>query len=555
MAVCLVGLSLGLTTCNPPLEGSLACPGGAQDCEPTSSDGSVRPKQPPAGPERIERAGPGSRTPFDPSADGSSGVKLDPGGNVVLDPGHFMGHNTPIIWVANSAEGTISKVDSRNMKEVARYVTFPGGGADPSRTSVSLDGDVVVANRARPDGHKASAVKIAGSKAACVDRNRNGRIDTFEGEGPVPPQFQWAAGQRESPDECVLWLTDLSEGATSTLPRAAGFDATVGDNGMLSAKVYIGLYNKRQLVRLNARTGAIEKRIDVSPVHPYGLVIDRDGNVWIVDIGGPMAKVDVRNGDRVTTLTGDKETPCPYGIAADPKGFIYTAGRNCIARLNPMTLTWERLNVPNASSLRGVAVDQNYGVWAADTNRGMVHVDASAATMVYKNLISVGGGNVGAAIDFDGFPWVISQGQSRAFKIHPGTYQVQSVAVGNGPYTYSDMTGFQLRNAAAPTGLFRQTFSGCGGNTQWVTLDFKVTAPSGTQVVVRVRAAQTRADLAAAPWTHLASIPPDMPSLPLPLRISGPQEYLQVEFALRSSDSQLTPILSSVSAGYNCPLG
>ena len=68
------------------------------------------------------------------------------------------------------------------MKQVAAYVTYPGGYADPSRTTVGLGGDAVVANRASNDGNKASATKIAGDKTTCVDRNGNGKIDTYESD-------------------------------------------------------------------------------------------------------------------------------------------------------------------------------------------------------------------------------------------------------------------------------------------------------------------------------------------------------------------------------------
>lgn len=534
-------------SCNPELEGGGGnCPPG-ESC-PGKDPG---PGPSPTTPDKFEKVGPGTGSPFNPGADGSTGIKLDDKGNVVLDPGNLMGSMTPIIWVANSGEGTISKVDTRSLKEVARYYTFPGGGADPSRTSVSLGGDVVVANRARPDGHKASAVKIAGDKSGCVDRNKNGKIDTFEGAGQVPAAFQWADGQKESPDECVLWLTNLSNGSSSTLPRAVGFDAEISGEGMAGSMVYVGLHATKELVRLDAGTGAVLKRIPLG-IAPYGLVLDKGGNVWLLDTAGALARVEVRNGDRLTVWNGAKGPPCRYGITADSNGLIYTAGGSCISRFRPQTETWESLAVPGASSLRGVAVDQNFGVWSAETSKGMVHVDGKGAAMVYKSLVQVTGSNVGAAIDADGKPWVISQGQSMAHKIDPATYKAQPVNVGQGPYTYSDMTGFQLRNAGAPFGLYRRTFLGCGADTRWLTLNWQALVPQGAQVVVRYRIAASVADLAAAPWTQLASLPPDMPALPL--AITGKGAVLQVEFAMRAADAKITPVLSSVDAGYRCDI-
>ncbi|HNN54483.1 MAG TPA: hypothetical protein PKO07_25860, partial [Pseudomonadota bacterium] len=160
-------------------------------------------------------AGGTSGTPLDPKSTGSTGVTTDPGGAIAIDLSGFKNAGAPYIWIANSSEGTESKVDVNTNLEVGRYCTYRGCNGDPSRSTVSLQGDVVVANRAAYYGinapARASAVKIAGDKSRCVDRNGNGKIDTFEGAGKIPAQFIWQATQQDSPDECVLWLTDLSK--------------------------------------------------------------------------------------------------------------------------------------------------------------------------------------------------------------------------------------------------------------------------------------------------------------------------------------------------------
>ncbi|MCS6913843.1 MAG: hypothetical protein RMK29_01670 [Myxococcales bacterium] len=533
------------TACNHSLIEPGQCTPGSRGCDPGGED----PRGGPNGPDRIDRVGPGQPSGFDPKGEGSSGVKLDDKGNVVLDPGNFA-TMTPIIWVANSGEGTISKVDTRTMKEVARYVTAPGGGADPSRTTVSLTGDVVVANRALLSrSNKASATKIAGDRSGCIDRNGNGRIDTSEGSGPGAA-IPWPAGQMHSPDECVLWYTELGAGS---VPRAAGFDAGVGE---LETHVYIGLWATREVVRLRGKDGAIVKRINVAPAQPYGLVLDLDGAVWVQGTG-TLVKIDVKAGDQVKVLGS---IPCPYGIAADSRGFIYTAGATCVSRYNPATGRWDQVDVPGATFLRGLALDQKHQVWVADTQVGMFHIDAMGANMVVKRSIPIGqadgsGNNVGAAIDFDGNPWVISYSESKAYKINPANYTTQAVEVGTTPYTYSDMTGFQLRNAGAPAGFFRRTFEGCGPHTRWFDLDWQIMAPPGTEVTVRVRFAKSPAELMNAMWVQVARVPPDQG----PVRLQVPQgaspDYMQVEISMKSADPKLTPILSSLSASYSCNLG
>jgi cysteine-rich repeat protein len=480
------------------------------------------------------KPGPAGGTGFDPGAEGSSGVKVDPNGNIIIDPDTAITKKTQnIIWIANSAEGTVSKIDTKTTKEVGRYCSAPGCKADPSRTTVGLSGDVVVANRGG-----GSAARIAGDITGCVDRNGNGVIDTNTGVGPVPAQFIWQAGQAESPDECVLWWTDLGAGS---LPRAAGFDAEIGDKGELSVNVYIGLHATGQLLRIDGATGNILTKIPV-PGNPYGLVIDKDGAVWIQSTSH-LVRVDVKNGDVVKS---DYPVNCMYGIAADPLGRIYTSGYSdqCLRRFDPATGENQILKLPvNAG---GVAVDKDNHVWTGEPQ--IQHIDASGPQMVILGSSSVGGH--GAAIDYDNRPWSIPlSGNNTAYKIDPnnlqgGQYAYEVATPGLGTYTYSDMTGFQLTNSAAKGGVYRHTFVGCGADTSWDSLSLDVMSPPKTSVSVSVRVAPTVAALQGVPWTKVATLPPDTSPITLNVPKGG---VMQTEVTMKSADLALTPILSGIS--------
>ncbi len=514
-------------------------------------------------PDYINRLGPGSPNPFDPKDDMSSGVRLDGAGDIVLTAG-IAASDRSVIWVANSGEGSVSKIDTRTLKEIARYYTYPGAGADPSRTTVGISGDVVVANRAKLLVDRASVMKIAGNKSGCIDRNKNGKIDTFEGAGPVPAQFSWLDGQAQSPDECVLWLTDLHQAGKAVLPRASGFNAEMVMGELRSTQVYIGLYGTSELLRLDAQTGAILKRIDVSPAMPYGLVLDKAGTVWVrgAEGNGSLVKVDPHTADQVTHYDGANAPPCPYGIATDAKGFIYTAGPSgadgCVSRFDPVAQTWQTLKlVPPAGSPmsgqtypRGLAVDRKGGVWIADTFQGLFHVDASGASMVQKGMAAIPlVTTLGAAVDADGSPWAISFDKSTAYKVDPVTYATQPVVVGQNPYTYSDMTGSQLRGVQLPQpGVFRHLFTGCSGSaaTRWISLDYTVTDAPGSHTTVRMRSAATAAALATAPFTALAGPPP------IALNLFDGTQFLEVEFDMTTTDLSATPVLSALSASYDC---
>jgi hypothetical protein len=88
---------------------------------------------------------------------------------------------------------------------------------------------------------------------------------------PVPAKYMWPVGQKDSPDECVLWHTPLTKDRNGntvgaypgTLPRAASFDSTLSPEGVPSALLYVGLYQTQEVVRIDSATGQILKQFPV----------------------------------------------------------------------------------------------------------------------------------------------------------------------------------------------------------------------------------------------------------------------------------------------------
>jgi len=469
--------------------------------------------------------GKGTANPFNPKADGSSGVKLNPEGDIIIDPSGFAGGSSPVIWVANSAEGTVSKIDTRTMKEMARYRTGPAS-PDPSRTTVSLNGDVVVVNRGG-----ASATKIAANPLECTGPGSG----TSTGAGDVRA---WGD------DKCVLWNTKFDDGS---LGRAAAFDAEKGLDGELSTSVWVGLWTKSQMLQLDSKTGAVKATVNVAPIKPYGAAIDANHNVWVW--GGGVGYI---NG-LTKAFTQIATPPCAYGIAVDPKGRVWTSGSGCVARYTPDTGKWDSVSVEGFN--RGLAVDAKGSVWVASTSFGVHQLNMESMAVVKSLPLGASKNFVGMAIDFDGMVWAINQAESQAYKIDPATYAVSNIASGKGPYTYSDMTGFQLRNAANPFGKYAHLFKGCGETAKWLSLNWKAITPSGTSLTVRARAGKTIEAVKAAAWTLVAKVPGDTAPIDLASKLgeAGKGEYLEVEFRLESITMATTPILSSIDVMSTCP--
>ncbi|MBX7084115.1 MAG: hypothetical protein K1X88_33210 [Nannocystaceae bacterium] len=387
-------------------------------------------------------------------AEADSGDKLDVGdgqataGGGDCQGGGAMGENTfSIIWIANTPEGTVSKIDTATGTELGRYYTGPTNGSDdPSRTSVNLEGDAAVSNRG------GGIVKFASEQVRCVDRNANGTIETSSGAGDVRPFGE---------DECMLWHKPTPvDGNNHHGPRPTAWDAGAANDPCQTAddRLWVGWWSYDQNVghfeRLSGADGSTLDVVDVvdwdtqgeTDWGPYGGAVDAEGNLWTSGRGpGPLVYI---HGDTLTYERWDPpEGTSPYGITADADGHPWMGDWNGgVLHFDPDTETWDVIETPNTTRGRGIMVDREGFAWMASNDPCMlVKVDTATRTLVSDTIALPGCDDpVGISIDAQGFVWVPDQGASVAFKVDPNSYQSSTITGLVQPYTYSDMTGAGL---------------------------------------------------------------------------------------------------------------
>ena len=580
----------------------------------------------------------------DPNVKEANGVKLDKNGDLVLGKSMVKFN---YLWIANTYDyagsatygqkatsnyrcrGTISKVDTKKLKEVARYFTvtcnsIPGSSGcldvngkaiqknhnhTPSRTAVDYNFDVWVANRS-VHGGQPSATKIAADPIDCIDRNKNGKIDTSadkNGDGKITIDCNndnvadklgtkcsgSLAGKGPEflgdDDECVLFTTNYGEknDVGRSLCLSSG-KAMIGASTAWAGTFYReenGRGNNR-FYKLNGNTGKIETSVKIAAKHhSYGCMADAHNIIWSTDIYGSLTYFQ-----SVSPYSAGPKLVAPwvpkkgkkyhhYGIAIDGQSRVWLGGYNSSwvlryhgNRANFASLAkgiWTRIDVKDGYVTRGIAVDNRGFVWVAIQNGGYIlRLAQNLANGVHnrtatKNIWKTTADTViGVGVDFDGHIWAVGHKNNIASRldvdakgnvISPPTSQSKNVTIGRNPYTYSDFTGYGLMNFVRPSGRYVYQMNPCpkGVKAQWKQIHWKATTPPSTSVALRVRTGNSATTFGSWSSPHVTS-PVNIDKGSANAVTPNPAYYIQVEFTLTNKDKQTTPILHDFGVAYTC---
>ncbi len=328
------------------------------------------------------------------------------------------------IWIANSNESTVSKVNTESMIEEGRYITRPDSVGNPSRTSVNLNGDAVIANRS------GGITMIYARGEDCLGPN------TSTGPGDVKP---W-------PDDCVGWHTPMAYASQRPVAWTKG-DYNPATCRYDNAKVWTsGANGSIDVMLVDGETGVIEQTVPIPGVAAgyygiYGGAVDSGDNFWGTQLGGgQLVRVD-----RLSFGVETWQTPAGgYGMAVDRNDRVWTCS-NQVARFDYPSQTWETATAGGAG---GCMPDGENLLWLA--NDPLVAVDIE--TLAIVQTIDIPNYVHGVSIDFNGNVWGPAIYSNEAYRVNPVSLQIDTVTGLNFPYTYSDMTGFGLSQTGTPSG-------------------------------------------------------------------------------------------------------
>jgi len=545
-------------------------------------------------------------------------VIIDDDGAITLSMDESQAH---AIWVANTgdladvaslpvyARGSVSKLDSKTNRELARYISVLYASVDtagnptmltdmgdstpnPSRTAVDQRFDAYVANRAHSgngdeaNNNQQTVTKYADDPSHCVDRNNNGMIDTssdIDGNGTINTDLTLPVGTREfwgTEDECILWTVKVGDvggwARALAVGVAAGPDQDVGS-------IFVGLYRAQKACELNAETGATIQCVDTPNFRSYGAAADSTGRTWFVSRDSGANDLGFLENGVWTQVTnpnpcGNVNDPNPYGMTVDADNRVYIAMANCpsnhVSRYDhDNAATWTQVSIPGGGTGRGAAVSRKH-LWVAISGAGtneyrngsdrVEQFDLTNLAHIATHRMPNGRSPVGIGVSFDGSIWAINQdhgGNNDPFtasgNVGIATRLDLSIPdgtaghwiewpVGKDPYTYSDFIGFGLNTFADPKGFYRFVIEGCPGSvTHWRGVQVNAETPKSTSVQINVRSADSKKALAKAKWQGPFDPPAELKNVP-----DG--TYLEVEVVLATDDQSVAPRVFGVEVIKEC---
>jgi hypothetical protein len=442
-----------------------------------------------------------------------------------------------------------------------------------------------------------------------TDCNDNGVPDDLDDVKSKPCKSGFPEEYFGLDDECLLFTTNTNVADAWGRPLGLG----PGKNALGPSDAWAGTFSDGKFFRIDGENGLTLDQTQVQ-TQPYGVAIDGDGIAWAGPNGpGKACYFDTNNPQQSACIRDPQGGPISgYGVTLDRDQNLWWAGfaSGNVYRYTPRrggsfsdlgmgywtTVTHPGSDLIGANNIDrywGIAADarnaQAYFVWV-NADQWIVRIPASAIPvpngmdsvvdgMTWPVISIAGSGGRGVGVDNHQNIWAVSITGSVATRIPvdgngtPAMPDIVSPPQGNekcpagdrcaysdndyslpSPYTYSDFTGFGLRNFTRPAGSYEYVVKGCDDGTKWVRVDFIAEVPANTTLAVRARSGNTPfPDGTWGKWTDYTAVTPAdlLGKLSLSPNLAA-DGWLQVDVALGTQAKNVTPKLKDLGVLFEC---
>jgi hypothetical protein len=454
------------------------------------------------------------------------------------------------LWVANTDEGTVSKIDVERAEEVARYRTR---GGYPIQVALDHRGDAFVLDSAF--GGRSHLTKIAAEPARC----RGTRTSTAAAQ--VLPVGE---------DQCVLLDKALSDADDA---RSLSVDGAPDGNAERAGDVWIGCAGSQQLLHSSGADAHELGRYDLSryELQPSGSAFDVFGNLWLIARDGKVVRFDPLDPEAAEEMLVPFACYALEALSVDRDGKLLLSGFGCerVFGYDPQRAQWRSAQMPGLLSPRGVSADVAAS-WISYSSGQLARLDAATlqptAAMPLATASAAPFETFALSQDGQGKLWAIStqggpDGVGLATRFDPAADSVTAqLPLGRGPRAGSDLGG-TAGGEVAPQGRASHVFAGCGREgreldavsqamTEWLNLRVQARVGVGAKVHVSVRHAPNVERLPDASFVLLGELPRDELPFPLQLPAGG---AIEVALDLESPYAIGAPRIARVGVEWGCP--
>jgi streptogramin lyase len=457
----------------------------------------------------------------------------------------FIASESVVVWVPNTAEGTLSKIDARSATEVARYRV---AGDTPERVAVDHHGDAWVLSPSL-DG-ESQLTKVAAGEDRCRVRGP-GALQTSAAAADV-----LAFGE----DDCVLF--GRAVGGAGEMARSLSIDGTRAPDRDLGGNAWVGMQNGQRLIVLDGDSAEPVLELPLPGVAPLDSVFDPWGVLWLVDRAGLLVRVDPAF-DPPTVEVLEAPLRCYEfdSVASDLAGVLTLTGFACedVVTYDSRRKLWRQIRTEGVLDTRGVTVLGEHS-WVVHTAgrlsrvvRQPLAIDATFE-IASDGVMPLESMAVGA--DSLGRLWVVSSssaggGPGVLSRFDPERELVDAqLVVGELPRPHGDITGNRRLGEFAKVGRAQHVFEGCAGSTTtWEALHIEWSGGASASTSIEARRAQSRELLDSAAFVSIGRLPEQQPPYPLDFEQGG---VVQVRVTLRADARLGAPRIGRVGVQWRC---